>query len=222
MCRIRVRYGGTPPEHILAADCRDDLASAASPPHVPWVHDVVFATHVEWFPPLQSLPLHQEAPLIPSETVRSLRGGQYRKFPCRAWRHTPPSSDTAASLRLAMFRFQQATGPIDQVSQLALEPEHSALPLADFVQWVRRISSLNFADDFDESRRAQFGWSRDAVGRGQLVRAEAFQRSGNYLKRLVERRDVRGPMNFQILQVAHRFDSLGGQFSHHHRGSVEV
>jgi hypothetical protein len=36
------------------------------------------------------------------------------------------------SLRLAMFRFQQATGPIEQVSQLALEPEHSALPFADF------------------------------------------------------------------------------------------
>jgi hypothetical protein len=46
--RIRVRYGGTPPEHILAADCRDDLASAASPPACPflWVaDDVVFATH---------------------------------------------------------------------------------------------------------------------------------------------------------------------------------
>jgi hypothetical protein len=47
-------------------------------------------------------------------------------------RHTLPSSDTAPSLRLAMFRLQQATGPIDQVSQLALEPEHSALPFADF------------------------------------------------------------------------------------------
>jgi hypothetical protein len=31
-----------------------------------------------------------------------------------------------------MFRFQQATGSIGQVSQLALEAEHSALPFADF------------------------------------------------------------------------------------------
>jgi hypothetical protein len=36
-CRTRVRYGGTPPEHILAADCRDDLASAASPPACPFL-----------------------------------------------------------------------------------------------------------------------------------------------------------------------------------------
>ena len=69
---------------------------------------------------------------------------------------------------LAMFRFQQVTGPPDQVSQLALEPEHSALPFADFAQWPRRISGLNFADDFDESRFAQFGWPRYEVGGGQL------------------------------------------------------
>jgi hypothetical protein len=36
-CRTRVRYGGTPPEHILAADCCDDLASAASPPACPFL-----------------------------------------------------------------------------------------------------------------------------------------------------------------------------------------
>jgi hypothetical protein len=46
---------------------------------------------------------------------------------------------------------------------------------------------------------------------GQFVWAEAFQRSGNYLERLIKRRDVRGPMNFQILQIAHGFDNLGGQ-----------
>ena len=107
-----------------------------------------------------------------------------------------------------MFRFQQAAGPIDQVSQLALEPEHSALPFADFAEWARRISSLNFADDFDESRLAQFGSPRDEVGRRQHVWAEAFQCSGNYLKRLIECRDVRGPMNFQIVQIAHRFNAV--------------
>jgi hypothetical protein len=37
-----------------------------------------------------------------------------------------------SSFRLAMLPFQQATGPIDQVSQLALEPEHNALSFADF------------------------------------------------------------------------------------------
>ena len=110
-----------------------------------------------------------------------------------------------------MFRFQQAAGPLDQVSQLALETEHSALPFADFAEWASRISGLNFAGDFDESRLAQFGWPCDEVGRGQHVWAEAFQCSDNYLKRLIERRDVRGPMNFQILQIAHRFDGLGGQ-----------
>ena len=62
-----------------------------------------------------------------------------------------------SSLRLAMFHFQQVTGPIDQVSQLVLETEHSALPFADFAQWASRISGLNFAGDFDESRFAQFG-----------------------------------------------------------------
>ncbi len=133
-CRIRVRYGGTPRSTSLPPTAVMILRRPHRRGHVLSLgaDDVVFATHVEWFPPLQSLPLHQEAPLIPSETVRSLRGGQSRKFRCRAWRHTLPSSDTAPSLRLAMFRFQQATGPIDQVSQLALEPEHSALPFADF------------------------------------------------------------------------------------------
>ena len=64
---------------------------------------------------------------------------------------------TSSFPSLSMFRFQQATGPIEQVSQLALEPKHSTLPFADFAQGARRISSLNFADDFGESRFAQFG-----------------------------------------------------------------
>jgi hypothetical protein len=50
-----------------------------------------------------------------------------------------------------MFSFQQATRPIHQIPQLTLEPQHSALTFADFAQWARRIGSLNFADDFDES-----------------------------------------------------------------------
>jgi hypothetical protein len=90
-----------------------------------------------------------------------------------------------------MFSFQQAIRPIHQVSQLTLEPEHSALTFADFAQWGRRISSLNFADDFDEIRDAQVGRPRYDVGRGHYVWAEAFQRSGNHLKRLVERPDGR-------------------------------
>jgi hypothetical protein len=62
--RIRVRYGGTPPEHILAADCRDDLASAASPPACPFLGLPTMwcsLLTIEWFPRCNR----------PSETERS-------------------------------------------------------------------------------------------------------------------------------------------------------
>ena len=83
-------------------------------------------------------------------------GGESCAFACvgRKPRLSRTRPFSFPSLMLAMFRFQQATGPPDQVSQLALEPEHSALPFADFGQWPRGISGLNFADDFDESRFA--------------------------------------------------------------------
>jgi hypothetical protein len=42
-------------------------------------------------------------------------------------------------------------------------------------------------------------------------RERAMLRLQSELGDLVERRDVRGPMTFQIVQIAHRFDRLGGQ-----------
>ena len=50
---------------------------------------------------------------------------------------------------------------------------------------------------------------RFELSSGQYVRAEAFKVRVITSSASSERSDIRGPVNFHILQIAHRFDCMG-------------